>query len=73
MAKFNLEANLTKLDELVNAMEGGNLPLDQSLKAFEGGIKLIRECQKHLSDAEQKVKILTENSVNAELADFNDD
>ena len=57
-AKFNFEDALENLAELVEAMEEGELSLEESLKAFEQGIKLTRECQVALENAEQKVQLL---------------
>ena len=56
--EFNLEKALENLEELVSSMENGELSLEDSLKAFERGIKLTRECQTALKDAEQKVQVL---------------
>lgn len=56
--KFNFEKSIDRLNELVEKMEHGELPLEQSLHYFEEGIELIRRCQKVLTDAEQKVQIL---------------
>lgn len=69
---FNFEKSLEDLGELVNKMEQGNLSLEDSLKNFESGIKLIRDCQKALSAAEQKVQILTEQNGKESLEDFTD-
>ena len=56
--KVEFEKSLADLEALVNAMEKGNLSLEDSLKAFEEGVKLSRDCQQALKDAEQKVEIL---------------
>lgn len=56
--KFNFEEALAQLEQLVDAMEQGDLSLEESLKAFEQGIKLTRECQAALEQAEQKVQLL---------------
>ena len=56
--EFNFEKALENLEELVSSMENGELSLEDSLKAFERGIKLTRECQTALKDAEQKVQFL---------------
>lgn len=58
---LNFEESLDQLEQLVTQIENGELSLDESLKVFEKGIKLTQHCQKTLSEAEQKVKILTEN------------
>lgn len=56
--KFNFEEALANLEALVEAMEQGELSLEDSLKAFEQGIRLTRECQAALEQAEQKVQLL---------------
>jgi exodeoxyribonuclease VII small subunit len=55
---FNFEESLANLESLVEAMEAGDLSLEEALKAFEQGIWLTRECQQALEQAEQKVQIL---------------
>lgn len=69
-AEFDFEKSLQELEELVEAMERGDLTLEESLKQFERGIALTRACQQALAKAEQKVQILTQNSAGGELADF---
>lgn len=64
----DFETAMVDLEELVAKIEAGNLSLEDSLKEFEQGIKLSRICQKALTDAEQRVKILTD-SIGSE-ADF---
>jgi exodeoxyribonuclease VII small subunit len=58
MAEKKFEASLARLEEIVQDLEKGDLPLEQSLKLFEEGIKLSRICNKRLEDAERKVEIL---------------
>ncbi len=55
---MSFEKKLNRLEEIIQKMEGGELALDESLKLFEEGVKLSRECNKELSEAEQKVKLL---------------
>ena len=57
MAK-TFEDNLEQLEEIVQTLEQGTATLDESLKAFEKGIKLSRSCQNELNKAEKKVEIL---------------
>ena len=57
-----LEKTLTELEQLVVELEAGELPLDKALKEFERGIKLTRQCQAVLKDAEQKIEILLADS-----------
>ncbi|MNN00170.1 Exodeoxyribonuclease 7 small subunit [compost metagenome] len=54
----DFEQSLTELQTLVERLESGELSLEDSLAAFEQGIRLTRECQGALSQAEQKVQIL---------------
>ena len=68
--KFNLEKALTELEELVEELESGDLPLEKAMKKFEDGIKLTRGCQAALKDAEQKVEILLQSAGGEELEDF---
>lgn len=55
---MDFEKKLGRLEEIVGLMESGNLSLDDSLKMFEEGVKLSRECNSQLLEAEQKVKVL---------------
>ena len=55
---MDFEKKLTRLEDIVQKMEKGELPLDESLKLFEEGIKLSRECHTRLNEAEAQVKIL---------------
>lgn len=70
---FNFEKSLTQLNTLVEKMEQGNLPLEKSLKHFEEGIELIRNCQQALQQAEQKVEILVKNNPQAPLEPYQTD
>ena len=65
-----LETSLDSLETLVERMESGELTLEDSLQAFEQGVKLTRECQQALSQAEQKVRILLEQDPQAEPVPF---
>jgi exodeoxyribonuclease VII small subunit len=55
---FQFEPALAELEALVTAMESGKMTLEESLQAFEEGIRLTRECQEALQQAEQKVQLL---------------
>ncbi len=63
----DLEKAMHELEQVVEQLEGGDLSLDKSLQQFEQGVKLSRECQSALTDAEQKVQIL----MNEELKELN--
>jgi exodeoxyribonuclease VII small subunit len=67
---ISFEKDLSELESIVAKMEKGELKLEESLQYFEQGIALTRRCQKALQEAEQKVKILTEQSTTAKLKDF---
>lgn len=62
MAEPKFEKDLEKLEEIVAALEEGELSLDDALKRFEEGIKLAKRCEKALSEAEKKIEILTRNA-----------
>jgi exodeoxyribonuclease VII small subunit len=57
---MDFEKKLGRLEEIVAKMESGELALEDSLKLFEEGVKLSRECNEQLTQAEQKVKVLLE-------------
>ena len=65
--KPDFEQSLMELEALVDALEAGDLTLEQSLTSFEKGIKLTRTCQAALNEAEQTVKILTEKNGQSTL------
>lgn len=67
-----LEESLDRLEALVERMESGEMTLEESLAAFEQGVKLTRECQQALTQAEQKVRILLEQDPAAEPVPFED-
>ena len=67
---YPFEESLEKLERLVERMEQGDLSLEDSLKTFEEGIKLTRECQQALTKAEQKVKMLIEQNGEVSEEDF---
>lgn len=58
---IDFEATLRELEELVQRMESGDLGLEESLAAFERGVKLTRQCQAALKNAELRVRTLTES------------
>ena len=66
--KLTFEEAMAELDELVSRMEDGELSLDDSLKAFERGVMLTRKCQEALSQAELRVKTLTDADTLEELS-----
>ena len=65
----DFETAMANLEALVSKIESGDLSLEESLKEFEKGVKLSRTCQAALKDAEDRVKILSEDG---EEHDFDD-
>ncbi|MEJ2481041.1 MAG: exodeoxyribonuclease VII small subunit [Acidihalobacter sp.] len=59
--KLDFEKALAELEALVERMEHGDQPLETSLKEFEHGVRLVRDCQQALSAAEQKIRVLSED------------
>lgn len=56
--KTDIESLMTRLEEIVNEMEGDKLPLDKSLKLYEEGIGIVAKCSEELEAAKRKIKIL---------------
>lgn len=68
--KLDFETAMRDLEALVERLERGDLPLEESLAAFERGVMLTRSCQSALKEAEQKVEILLKRSGEPTLVDF---
>jgi exodeoxyribonuclease VII small subunit len=58
----DFEASLAELESIVQRLEHGELPLDESLRQFERGVALTRSCQKALRQAEQKIRVLSKGA-----------
>ena len=61
MTDLRFEDALARLEQIVHTLEAGNLPLEESLKAFEEGIALARHCAKYLEEAERRIELLTKD------------
>ncbi|MGI9224404.1 MAG: exodeoxyribonuclease VII small subunit [Woeseiaceae bacterium] len=70
---LDLEKALADLEGLVEELESGDLPLEKAMQKFEQGIKLTRNCQAALKEAEQKVEILLKSAGSEELEEFDVD
>ena len=57
----NFETSLQKLEKIIAKLEDGDISLEDSVKSFEEGIGLVKDCQKQLSQAELKVKKLLDS------------
>ena len=70
----DFETSLKKLEEIVSDLENGDLPLEQSIKTFEEGVKLTKHCQNLLSKAELKIQKLVESKDGSiDLEAFDDE
>jgi exodeoxyribonuclease VII small subunit len=69
----DFEAAMRDLEAIVERLEKGDLPLEESLAAFERGVMLTRSCQTALKEAEQKVEILLKKAGEPAIEDFNPD
>jgi len=67
---INFEESINALEDLVNALENGDLSLEESLSTFEKGIRLTKECQQQLTTAEQKIALLTGDDDNMTAVEF---
>ena len=65
----SLESHLSGLEKIVSELENGELSLEESLKKFEEGVKLTKNCQHIIDNAEKRIKIITEEG----LKPFKDD
>ena len=70
MKKDSFEDKMQQLEQVVGELEKGDMNLDESLVKFEDGMKLAKECNKMLEDAEKKVTILLEKNGEIEEEDF---
>ena len=70
--EVKFEDALKKLERIVGELEGGELPLDDSLKKYEEGVGLVRVCAQRLEQVERRVEVLTKKAgdkFNTELFD----
>ena len=66
---LDLEKAMTELEKIVAQLESGDLSLEKSLQQFEKGVRLSRECQAALNEAEQKVQVLMDGEPQGTSAD----
>ena len=65
MTDLKFEDCLVRLEQIVSALETGNLPLEESLKVFEEGVTLARHCSRYLDDAERRIEMLVKDDSGA--------
>ena len=63
--QLKFEAALAQLEQIVQDMEGGRLPLEESLAAYRRGSELLQHCQQQLSDAERQIQVLENGALRA--------
>jgi len=68
--EFQFAKALETLEKTVNEMEQGDLSLEEALKKFEQGVKLTRQCQQSLQEAEQKVQMIIDENPNSQPQEF---
>lgn len=71
--KLEYEKAIAELETLVEQLEQGDITLEESLKLYERGVLLTRDCQDALQAADQKVQMLVNQAGNTELVDFDAD
>ena len=65
MSDLKFEDCLARLEQIVIALEAGNLPLDESLKVFQEGVTLARQCSRYLDDAERRIEMVAKDETGA--------
>lgn len=72
-SKMSFESNMQRLEQIVRALERGDVPLDESLKLFQEGTDLVRSCQTMLDTAQQQVqKVLADANGMPVMEDMTD-
>ena len=72
-ANISFESNMQRLEQIVRALERGDVPLDESLKLFQEGTELVRSCQNMLDNAKQQVeKVLSDAGGMPVMEELND-
>ncbi len=59
-SSVSFEAALVRLEEIVRRLEGGEVPLEESMRLFEDGVSLARRCSELLTAAERRIEVLVE-------------
>ena len=65
---INFEASLKELELIVEKLEDEDINLEDSVKSFEEGVNLVKQCQKQLQDAELKIKKLLDDGSSSEIS-----
>ncbi|MDG6765122.1 exodeoxyribonuclease VII small subunit [Glaesserella parasuis] len=67
---LDFETTLKELEEIVNRLETGDLPLEEALNEFETAVKLVQQGQERLQKAEQRIQILLQKNEHSDLTDY---
>ncbi|OIT25287.1 exodeoxyribonuclease VII small subunit [Glaesserella parasuis] len=67
---LDFETTLKELEEIVNRLETGDLPLEEALNEFETAVKLVQQGQERLQKAEQRIQILLQKDEHSDLTDY---
>ena len=70
MKDINFETNMENLEKIVGELEKGDLNLEESIKKFEEGMKISKECNNFLEDAEKKITVLINENGNVTEEEF---
>lgn len=73
MAEIKFEEALKKLEKIVADLEGGKFSLDESLKKYEEGVRIVQSCSKILESAQKKVEVLTKKDGTFKLEPFEEE
>jgi len=68
--RFKFEQAMVELEEIVNRLDSGDLSLDQMLEDFEAGVRLVKECQRFLEQAQKRVETLISGEGKLEMKDL---
>ena len=71
MENLSFEESLAKLEEIVNRLENGNVPLDDSIEEFKTAMDLVKICNEKLESAEESIAKIVED--NGKIVEFNSD
>jgi exodeoxyribonuclease VII small subunit len=68
--EMNFETAIARLEQIVRSLENGSAPLDDALSLFEEGVRLVKLCNDKLTNAESRIKLLTQTPTGAAETDF---
>ena len=72
MKMKSFEESIATLETLIQELENGQLPLEEALKKFEEGVKLIKYCNKKLDEAEQKIELILKDEEGVKTVPFDE-